>query len=180
MLFVLVMLLFASPETIGDPRLRITDVKTAALIEVGLEASVTLRGLIAEIESGDVIVHVDRERFMPGRQTGRMRFVSRAGTRRYVRVSIRAELPPHRFIAAIAHELQHVSEVIRNPEVRDAASLEHLYRRIGHEYRRRDRPAFETDAALRVAAEVRREINTGTLSRTKNVTTTSRQGARKP
>lgn len=179
-LFVLVTLLFASQETINDSRLRITDAKTAALIRAGQERSETFRGLIARIESGDVIVHVVSDPSMPGRMTGRMKFVGPAATRRYVRVSIRAGLPANRYIAAIAHELQHVSEVIAHPEVRDTASMEDLYRRIGIEYHRRGKAAFETGAAIQAAADVRREINLGAASGTEHATTTSRQGARTP
>ena len=48
-------LLIGSPDGADHLRLRITDAKTAALIAYGLERSITLRGLMAEIEAGDVI-----------------------------------------------------------------------------------------------------------------------------
>ena len=177
-LLVLVTLLFAGQETVDGSRLRAGDARTAAMIRLGLEGSVTFRGMVAEIAAGDVIVHAGSDQSLPGRQTGRMRFIGRAGTRRYVRVSIRAHLPPSGFIAALAHELQHVSEIIAHPEVHDPVSLQHLYRRIGKEYRHSGRMVFETETAKRIAADVLRELNNNSkLSITRNVNTTVRQGA---
>jgi hypothetical protein len=158
-LFVVTALLLASQQTDDRSRLRATDARTAALIQLGLERSVTFRGLVAEIETGDVIVHVDRRNFLPGRLTGRMRLVGRAGSRRYVRISIDAELPARHYVAALAHELQHVSELIAHPGVDDEAAMELLYRRIGHEYRVAGQMAFETAAARQSGMEVHREMS---------------------
>jgi hypothetical protein len=153
-----VALLFASQDAAGQRRIRVTDAKIAALIQLGLEKSVTFRGLVEEIEAGDVIVHVDRENFLPGRLGGRMRLTGRAGTRRYVRVTIDAELQPRQFVASLAHELHHVSELVANPDVDDDASLEALYLRIGSEHRVNGQTAFETEAARRVGMDVQREL----------------------
>jgi hypothetical protein len=147
-----------SPEALIDSRLRTTDAKTAALIAFAVDGSITLRGLVAEIESGDAIVHVSRENFLPGRLSGRMKLVGRAGGSRYVRIIIDAELQPRLFAAALAHELQHVSELIANRDVNDEASMAMLYRRIGHEYRVNGQTAFETEAARRMGIDVLREM----------------------
>jgi hypothetical protein len=173
-LFVLVTLLFASQEAIGGSRVRFADARTAALADAGLARSATFRRLVADVQAGDVIVHVGIEPVMHGRQTGRMKLIVNEGPQRYVRIWIRGDLPSTPFIASLAHELQHVSELVANPEVRDAVALEHLYRRIGREYRRSGRQAFETDAALRIATEVRREINDRTLSTARIAMTTAR------
>lgn len=61
--------LLALPFDGDRPRLR-TDLKTASMIGYGPERSVTLRRLIAEIEAGDVLVHVGREASLPGRLGG--------------------------------------------------------------------------------------------------------------
>jgi hypothetical protein len=179
-LFVVAALLFGPAETGQYSRVRTMDQKTAMLIALGQERSVTLRGLIAEIEAGDVIVHVDRDNFMPGRLTGRMRLTGRAGNRRYVRISIDAELQAKHFIAALAHELQHVSELVAHPEVDDESTLESLYQRIGREYRVRGLPAFETDAARRVSIQVHRELSARPphFAREITITAQSVKGAR--
>jgi hypothetical protein len=151
-------LLFAWQEPADRSHLRATDARTAALIELGLERSVTLRGLVAEVEAGDVIVHVSRQNFLPGHLTGRLRLIGRAGTRRYVRIAIDAELPARPSIAALAHELQHVSELIAHPGVENDLAVETLYRRIGREYRVAGQVAFETEAARHIGSEVHREM----------------------
>lgn len=147
-------LLVANPETANHSRLRTTCDKTAALIAYGLDRSITLRGLVAEIEAGDIIVHVERESFLPGRLSGRMKFLGRAGTRRYVRIGIEAELQPRQFAAALAHELQHVAELIANGHVNNEIAMADLYRRIGHEYRVAGQTAFETEEARRMGIDV--------------------------
>jgi hypothetical protein len=158
-LLVIAALLFASQQSTDRSRLRTTDARTAALVQLGLERSVTLRGLIAEVEAGDVIIHVARESFLPGHLTGRMKLIGRAGSRRYARIAIDAELPTRGAIASLAHELQHVSELIAHPTVEDEASMEHLFRRIGREYRVAGQMAFETDAARQIGAAVYREMS---------------------
>ena len=118
-LFALVTLLLSAQEGIADSRLRFADARTVALVHAGMTRSVTFRGPVAEIQAGDVITYVDVEPVMHGRQTGRMKLVGGVGPQRYVRVSIRGNLPSTSFIAALAHELQHVSELVASPEVRD-------------------------------------------------------------
>ncbi len=155
-LLAIVTLFSGDPE--GHVRLRPSDDRTAAMIALGLEKSVTLRGLIAEIEAGDVIIHAGREHFLPGRMTGRMKLIGRAGARRYARIAIDAELPAPHFVAALAHELQHVSELIAHRHVEDQAAMANLYRLIGREYRAHGRTAFETEAARRMGADVLAEM----------------------
>jgi NAD(P)-dependent dehydrogenase (short-subunit alcohol dehydrogenase family) len=86
--------------------------------------------------------------------TGRMKLIGRAGARRYARIAIDAELPRPHFVAALAHELQHVSELIAHRHVEDQAAMADLYRRIGREYRAGGRAAFETEAARRMGVDV--------------------------
>jgi hypothetical protein len=171
-------LLSLSPEPAAHSRLRTTDDKTAALIAFGLERSVTLRGLIAEIEAGDVIVHVQRENFLPGRLSGRMKLIGRAGDRRYARVVIEAELQPRQFVAALAHELQHISELVSHHGVDDEMKMADLYRRIGREYRVSGQPAFETEAARRLGIEVLREMLAPLETEPRIVTMQLSRGAR--
>ena len=61
-------------------------------------------------------------------------------------------------IATLAHEFQHVVEVIDEPLVVDDNSLVRLYRRIGVENGERRQTGWETMAAQATAAQVRREL----------------------
>jgi hypothetical protein len=151
-------LMMVNPEDANHSRLRTFDGRTAAMIAFAVERSITLRGLIAEVEAGDVIVHVEREHFLPGRLTGRMKLIGRAGARRYVRIAIDAELQPRQFAAALAHELQHVSELVAHRHIGDEPAMAELYRRIGREYRVNGQTAFETEAARRMAIDVLSEV----------------------
>lgn len=161
-LFVAAYLLIATQEPLPAAtewsRLRITDNRTAGLVRLGVEQSAILRALIAEVEGGDVMVYVDSDPGLPGRQAGRMILLGEAGGRRYVHVAIRRTLLGPQFIAALAHEMQHVREVIAHPDVRDGVTLTRLYRRIGDERKVRGNTAWETDAARRVTHDVRREL----------------------
>jgi hypothetical protein len=148
----------ALPAVSEWSRLRVTDSRTADLLRRGINESPLLREMVARVEAGEVMVYLFADDTVPGRQTGRMNFLGEAGAHRYVRVSIRRSLPPHQFIAALAHEIQHVHEIIAHPEVRDAASLLALYRRIGNERQARGRSSWETDAARKVSHDVQREL----------------------
>ena len=79
---------------------------------------------------------------------------------RYVRVSMRPNLPTAEAIAMLAHELQHVVEVIDHPDVRSDASLAALYQRIGHRTGFASR-SFDTMAALRAGDLARLEMVRG-------------------
>lgn len=171
-------LFIVSPDGAGHLRLRTTDARTAALIAYGLERSITLRGLMAEIEAGDVIVHVGRESFLPGRLSGRLKLVGRAGVRRYARIAIEAELQPRYFAAALAHELQHVSELIAHRHVGDEAAMAELYRRIGHEYRVAGQTAFETEAARSMGMAVLQEVQAPRDTEPRIITIQFARGAR--
>jgi hypothetical protein len=173
-----VALLIAHPEDANHSRLRTFDGKTAAMIAFGVERSITLRGLIAEVEAGDVIVHVEREHFLPGRLTGRLKLIGRAGARRYARIAIDAELPPRQFAAALAHELQHVSELVAHRHIGDEPAMAALYRRIGREYRVNGQTAFETEAARRMALDVLSEVQAPRDLEPRRVIVQSAGGAR--
>lgn len=142
-------------------RLRVTDSRTAHYLREGVARSAILRDLVATVEDGDVLVYVGSDSHMPGRQTGRMMLLGVLDNYRYVRVWIRGGLVPDQFIAALAHELQHVTEVVAHPEVQDATTLVGLYRRIGNERQARGRTSFETPAARKVTIDVRRELAAG-------------------
>lgn len=158
-------LFHAVHEPLFDPaawsRLRVTDTRTEKLLRLGIEQSDILRGLVDEVEAGEVTVYVGSGHGLPGRQTGRMVLMGEANGHRYVQVLVRRELPSLHFIAALAHELQHVTELIAHPDVRDAATLTSLYRRIGEERTVRGHAAWETDAARKVSRAVRRELLSG-------------------
>jgi hypothetical protein len=148
---------FAAPQE-SPQRLRITDARTAHFLEVGARRSPLLRELLDQIEAGDVVVYMGPAREIPARFAGRMKWIGAGGGYRYVRVSIRPDLAAHEYIATIAHELQHVIEVIDHPEVEDTASLLALYKRIGEQRRADGRVVWDTAAARAVGYAVKQEF----------------------
>lgn len=148
----------------GGPRIRLTDQRLGPVLVHGLERSSLLRGLVDRIEAGDVFVYAGVDPRMVKGLAGRLVFVGSAGTHRYLRVMLHPELGGDQMIAALAHELQHVVEVIEHPEVDGETALTTLYQRIGHANRAGGLQGWETDAALEMGYEVRRELNIGTAA----------------
>jgi hypothetical protein len=125
------------------------------IIDDVLARSETARRLLREIESSDVIAYVQ---VVAGELSGRAatRFVTATAEYRFLRVVIGARTSPGDIGALLVHELQHVSEIARSPEVRDVTSLRKLYQRIGENANARFE--FETTAAREVTLRARREL----------------------
>lgn len=145
----------------GGPRIRTSDARSALILRLGLERSAILRQQVEEIEGGRVIVYVVLSGDMPERLAGSLNFAGMAGGYRYLRVSLNADVPADQIVASLAHELQHVLEVMANPDVQDDKSLNSLYQRIGRENHIAGRAGWETDEARAVGIDVRRELSTG-------------------
>lgn len=145
----------------GGPRIRTNDPRSALILRLGLERSAILRQQVEEIEGGQVIVYVTLNSDMPERLAGSLNFAGMAGGYRYLRVSLNADLAADHIVASLAHELQHVLEVMAHPEVQDDTSLTSLYRRIGRESHFAGRAGWETDQARAIGLDVRRELSSG-------------------
>jgi hypothetical protein len=148
----------------GGPRIRLTDRRIGPAVRNGLERSSLLRGLVERIESGDVFVYAGIDPRMVKGLAGRLVFVGSAGTHRYLRVMLHPELGGDQLIATLAHELQHVVEVLEHPEVDSERELTRLYERIGQSNRAGGLQGWETTAALDMGYEVRRELTIGTAA----------------
>ena len=155
MLIPLVLLLAAATAAPAAPHLRGASDRETALIRDLLARSATARALAAEIETADVIVYVETAR-APGRGRAVTRFVTTSHGVRYIRITLGPVPHPDDLAALLAHELQHVTEIARAPDVVDDAGVLRLYRAIGEE--RAAGNAFETAAAREVGARVRAEL----------------------
>lgn len=142
----------------GGPRIRPQDARTAKFLDQGLKRSPTMRALANRIEAGDVIVYVGVSPFMKSHLSGALSFVTTGGDFRYVRASINSDLVPDLMIATLAHEFQHVIEVLDEPTVVDDHSLAQLYRRIGIASSNGSQSQWETLAAQAMGRQVRREL----------------------
>jgi hypothetical protein len=143
----------------GGPRLRPQSDRLAALLDQGRLRSPTLRGLVEKIEANDVFVYIATNQLLNRRLAGSLTWMSQAGPFRYVRASISPDLPADQIIATLAHELQHVVEVIDDPGVVSDDSLTALYKRIGAPSKVPLVSGWETEAAQSAGSRVRRELS---------------------
>ncbi len=134
----------------------------AALIGDISRRAPVVEGLLQELERTDVVVYVsDSVPTSASEPRAYLSFVSYAGGIRYLMVKIDPwRLQPADRAMWLGHELEHALEIASAPEVKDAAGLEQLYRRIGWEVRA---GRFESDGAWDVANLVRTERSGGLL-----------------
>ena len=143
----------------GGPRIRPQDDRTTAMMAAGVARSASFRTLVDRIEASDVFVYVGMSPLLKSNMAGRLTWMTKAGGYRYLRAAISTGLLPDQIIASLAHELQHVVEVIDESDVIDEPSLETLYKRIGRRSQAGVTAAWETVAAQEAAIRVRRELN---------------------
>lgn len=148
----------------GGPRIRPSDQRTELLLRSGIERSQLLRGLVDRIDAADVVVYLGLDAHLDNGLAGRLTFMGTGGTYRYVRVALNPRMTGDVMIASLAHELQHVTEVIEHPDVTSEKTLKQLYERIGQSTRTGSIPGWETAAARALTYEVRRELTTGAVA----------------
>ncbi len=146
----------AADARLGGPRIRPQDSRIAQVLKEGPARSSTFKSLVERIESGDVIVYIAINPVLKSSLAGAMTFMTSAGGFRYLRASISLDQTFDQMIATVAHELQHVVEVIDDRTVADEKSLVALYRRIGEPSRVTS--SWETVAAQQAGYQVRREL----------------------
>ncbi|MGE5358104.1 MAG: hypothetical protein ACM3NQ_03740 [Bacteroidales bacterium] len=125
------------------------------LLAAGIQRSWTFKRLLDELAQTDIVAYVDLTETGPRGLDGMTTFSGTAGDVRYVRVWLRPDRIDDHIIATLGHELQHVLEIARAPQVTSEASLVALYRTIG----RSSNPGrYETRTAAEAEARIRAEI----------------------
>jgi hypothetical protein len=124
-------------------QVRAVDSRTSAALTDGVRRSPTFASLIATINRSDVIVYIESVHTLPSMIAGRMILASTGSSVRYVRIQVSERLVLEDLISTIGHELQHAVEVAEHADVRTGGAT--LYR-------------YDTDAAVRIGAEVRKEL----------------------
>ena len=144
----------------GGPRVRPTDTRLANILRDGIERSSTLRRLVDRVETGDVVVYLESKQTMPWALLGTLTWIGANESLRFVRAAIKVQPKSNSLIAGIAHELQHVIEVIEAPWVCDSRSLQALYKDIGKRTTSSDQ-LWDTAAARWTTQQVLAELNGG-------------------
>lgn len=152
--------LMAARATGGDLRFRThEDAWVQPAIEEGRRSSPTFRALLDSIDRSDVVVYVRTLNPLADPRAAFVSFVSSAGGRRYLILSVSARLHGGLLTALLGHELQHVWEIASHRAIRDAASLERFYRANGIDrgFDGRTR-GFDSQAAVDAGSRVFHEL----------------------
>ncbi len=159
------MMMLAAVLSAQDPsatHVRTTESKIAALIKTGVEGSATFRGLVETLNRSDVIVYVGPKLDRRGLGGYLAHSVVVRGGYRYLQIAIDPQGAPGRVVSLLAHELQHAVEVAQAPDVRDATSVEAMFRRLSaSEGCGGSTSCVETRAAVDAEAAVNEELKTG-------------------
>jgi hypothetical protein len=121
------------PFTHDNPQVRVRPTSALArkVIDAGLARSITFRRLVQHLESSNVIVYVQMRPNMPSNIGGLLEFMGRAGSNRYLRVTVGSLHHQSVVVALLGHELQHAAEVADAPDVQSPDEFAAFYRRIG-------------------------------------------------
>jgi hypothetical protein len=145
-------------HTEGGPRIRPTDARLAEILEDGIGRSPTLRRLVDRIDSGNVVVYLESEQVLPGVLLGALTWIGANDSLRFLRATIKVRPKSNSLIASIAHELQHVVEVVDAPWVTSDRGLRTLYTSIGKRTSVNEE-VWDTAAARWTTQQVMRELN---------------------
>lgn len=139
--------------------LRADDPFVRKIVTRGLQKSETFQQLYRRLEeSSNLIVHLRRG--TTGRAgSGYNQFVARAGSYRFVRITLNVAEANDDAVGLLGHELRHAVEVAEAPAVENGHDYEQLYERIGYlSCQRAARRCYETDAAVAAGRDVMREL----------------------
>ena len=134
-------------------RLRSMDVTIRATIDAGCRRSPTFAALVDHLERSSLIVYVEQVATLSDGMRGTL-LHGGAGPQ-YLRVLLKRGMSLEHRVVVLAHELQHVREVVAAGIVADSLEMDALFRRIGDERSAgEERQRYETAAALRVSDTV--------------------------
>jgi hypothetical protein len=140
-----------------DPHVRSSEPDILAALREGIEGSVTFHRLVDALNHSDVVVYVTAGRQASG-NVAHLSFLSAAGGRRYLRVSLDPRVSVSVRAALLGHELRHALEIAEDPSVVDERTLAALYHRIGFERGGRAEQSFDTDSAIHAGRQIQWEL----------------------
>lgn len=130
-----------------------------AVIEEGCRRSPVFAGLVRDVERSNYVVYVEAVPALRNGMKGAL--LHGTGGKQYLRIHLKGDLPLDHQVAVLAHELQHVREVVQAGISAHAGEMEMLFRRIGGKRLAGGRrQQFETAAALRVGDLVAADLRT--------------------
>jgi hypothetical protein len=133
---------------------RTLDPQAAATLALAIERSALVRSLVAEIESSNVVVHIQFSWEVRAGIGGTTRFVASRGGYRYVRIVLSNRLKGSDRVAILGHELAHAAEIARS-DVTDRDGLRRLMKATGYQVAEL---FFETPSAQQAERTIRKEL----------------------
>src|SRR5262245_61334605 len=124
----------------------------------GTSISPTFQQLVDRLNASDVVAYLEARALRTAGVGAQTSFLTVAGGRRYLRISIDRHCSGAPLIALLGHELQHAVEIANAPSVVDARSLAECYRRIGFRKSADGDERFESAAAIDVGHRVLKEL----------------------
>jgi hypothetical protein len=138
-------------------RVRGADASMRATIDEGCRRSPVFAEVVRDIERSNYVVYVEAVPALRNGMKGAL--LHGTGGKQYLRIHLKGDLPLEHQVAVLAHELQHVREVVQAGISAHAADMEMLFRRIaGKKLAGGRRQQFETAAAVRVGDSVAADL----------------------
>jgi hypothetical protein len=152
--------LAASRATASDfLHVRSGDASIRDLLHSGYDHSPTFRALVDEIESRRGIVYIEQAvKLSRGMDGALLHAVAGSREMPFLRVLLKTNLARDYGLAVLAHELQHVVEVLRAGPPKDAAAIAALFAALDHQT---DDSKFETEDARAITSRVLDELQAG-------------------
>ena len=141
-------------------RIRTDSTYLQTIIADAADRSPTLRAIVQQIDTSNVIVYVTCEHLNSAMLQGRTMWVSSVAGVRYVRVQVECMLTRPELVAILGHELQHVAEIPAAADVVDRRSFARLFNTIGYSTCH-FAEQYETPGAIRAGERVRQEFVSG-------------------
>ena len=140
-------------------RIRTLDPMVLTLVREGRRRSPTFAALVDGIEQSDRLVYVVRAHRLPHGREGYLAPLGSSGVPQ-LRVVLAMGVERRRAILVLAHEFQHVREVLNAGIALDPVAVEALFKRTGSRPFGTHAGEYETAAARQVMATVERELGT--------------------
>lgn len=145
---------------VPSPHVRPQGLRSQDVLSDAVRRSPTVADLVRTIERSRIIVFIelayDRE------DLGRTTILASSEIARLLHIQLNGKLSADRLVEVLGHELRHVTEIMRAPEIKDDDSLARAYTQMGFEV---FRGHFETDAAQQTELQVHTELQQARAAR---------------
>jgi hypothetical protein len=149
--------------SLNDPHIRSPYPELLDAVSLGARTSPTLRDLVDRIEASDVVVYLANDSAPSPFVAAHLSFISAAGGRRYLMVTVNRQYMGCQLMALLGHELQHAAEIADEPSVVDERSMSAHYRRIGFRTGSQAEQ-YDSAAAIETGRRIMRDVTSAPIA----------------